>query len=214
MKQSRYLEEMESRYPALQPIRDKINAAAQAMIECYKNGGKVLVCGNGGSAADCEHIVGELMKSFVAHRPVPEQVYEKIADKFPEDVEYLTKNMQVGLPAISLVSQTSIMTAFMNDVAPEMVFAQQVYGYGNKGDILIAISTSGNSTNIINAVKVASSLGLKCIAMTNSDGGKLADMTDILLNVPEGETYKVQEYHLPIYHTICLMVEDAFFGGK
>jgi len=192
-------------YPALSICRDDIIKAYNVLITCYENGGTVLICGNGGSAADSEHIVGEFMKGFLKRRPLPAIDKEKIGD------ETLFENMQGALPAISLVSQTSIVTAFMNDVEPNMVFAQQVYGYRNENNVLIGITTSGNSKNIVNAVKVANAFKMNTIGMTGESGGMLNSLCTVTLKAPAIETYRVQEYHLPIYHALCAMVESEFF---
>jgi D-sedoheptulose 7-phosphate isomerase len=189
-----------------------IDNAAKLVIDCYKNGGKLLVCGNGGSAADCEHIVGELMKGFVLRRELSPEQQSIISGSFPADSEYLISNLQQGLPAISLVSHTALMTAFANDQSADLCFAQQVLGYGKQGDVLLAISTSGNSKNILYAAKIAKVIGIKVIALTGKTGGGLKDVCDVLVNVPETETYKVQELHLPFYHALCLAVEEYFFG--
>jgi len=199
------LEKTIADHPALAICRDDIIKAYKVLISCYKNGGTVLICGNGGSAADSEHIVGELMKGFLKKRPLPAADKEKIDD------DTLSFNMQGALPAISLVSQTSIATAFMNDVEPNMVFAQQVYGYRNESNVLIGITTSGNSKNIVNAVKVANAFKMNTIGMTGETGGVLSSLCTVTLKAPEKETYRVQEYHLPIYHALCAMVESEFF---
>ena len=199
------LEKTITHHPALLVCRDDIIKAYEVLISCYKNGGTVLICGNGGSAADSEHIVGEFMKGFLKRRPLPAIDKEKIGD------ETLFENMQGALPAISLVSQTSIVTAFMNDVEPNMVFAQQVYGYRNENNVLIGITTSGNSKNIVNAVKVANAFKMNTIGMTGESGGMLNSLCTVTLKAPAIETYRVQEYHLPIYHALCAMVESEFF---
>lgn len=192
-------------HPALSICRDDIIKAYNILISCYENGGTVLICGNGGSASDSEHIVGELMKGFLKKRPLSAVDVEIIGD------DTLSKNMQGALPAISLVSQTSIATAFMNDVEPNMVFAQQVYGYRNESNVLIGITTSGNSKNIVNAVKVANAFKMNTIGMTGESGGELNTLCKVTLKAPHKDTYRVQEYHLPIYHALCAMVESEFF---
>ena len=174
------------------------------MIDTYKNGGKVLVCGNGGSAADSEHIVGELMKGFMLKRTVTDE-------RIPE---HLRCGLQGALPAISLPSQSAILSAFINDVDPEMMYAQLVYGYANENDILIGLSTSGNSENVVNAAIVAKAKGAKVIALTGAKESKMNTISDITIKAPETETYKVQELHLPIYHYLCAETEKHFFGGK
>ncbi|MFU0800379.1 MAG: ROK family protein (putative glucokinase) [Xylanivirga thermophila] len=191
------------RYPELMGIKDKIMDAYNILLRTYSGHGKLLVCGNGGSASDAEHIVGELMKGFYKKRPLNEDMLKLIGQKG----EFL----QGALPAISLTGHTAFSTAFMNDVDPKMVFAQQVYGYGQKCDTFLGISTSGNSTNVVNAAKVAKALGLKVIGMTGSEGGELAHISDVLINVPGQSTADIQEYHLPVYHTLCAMLEEEFF---
>ncbi|MBG0787816.1 MAG: SIS domain-containing protein [Anaerolineaceae bacterium] len=201
------------RYPDLEQTREDITRAAEVLIQVYSEKGKVLVCGNGGSASDSEHIVGELMKAFALDRPVSAGFRHDLADKYPGEAGYLADHLQRALPAISLVSQSALISAYANDVAPDMVYAQQVYGYGQAGDALIALSTSGNSTNVINAVKIASVMGVRTIGMTNSDGGKLAPLCDVCIRVPRKDTPEVQELHLPIYHALCELLEEKFFGS-
>jgi len=192
------------RYPALECLRDNIMEAYKCLVRTYSNRGKLLVCGNGGSAADAEHIVGELMKGFYKKR----LLNDDIANLIGED----SKKLQGALPAIALTVHNALSTAYMNDVDPQMVFAQQVYGYGHKGDVFLGISTSGNSINVVKAAKVAKALGLKVIGLTGAGGGMLADICDILINVPAETTADVQEYHLPIYHTLCAMIEEKFWS--
>lgn len=202
------------RYPQLNVIKQDLINAVEKIIEAYKNGNKIMVCGNGGSAADSLHIVGELMKAFVLPRKLTAKMQEKI-EKVSSKPEYLQKNLQMALPAISLVNEVSLLTAYANDMAPDLNFAQQVLGQGKKGDILIAISTSGNSENVIYAVEVAKAMDITSISLTGKSGGKLKNLSDITIAVPETETYKIQELHLPVYHAICLAIEAEFFGqGK
>ena len=189
------------RYPQLECCKTDIEKALNLMIDTYRKKGKILVCGNGGSASDSEHIVGELMKGFLLKRQV-------IDERFSQE---LRENLQRALPAISLNSQTALMTAFNNDLDPDFVFAQQVYGYSGENDLLIGISTSGNSTNVVNAVKVANSMGVNSLVLTGKDGGKLKNLATVSVCVPVNETYKIQEYHLPIYHYLCAKVEEEFF---
>lgn len=190
------------RYPELKCCENDIERGLNLIIEIYKNNGKVLVCGNGGSAADSEHIVGELMKSFLSEREIND-------DRLSKEMK---ENLQGALPAISLCSQTALMTAFNNDLDPDYVFAQQVYGYGKENDLLIAISTSGNSKNVLKAVEVANCIGVKTLALTGNNGGKIKDLATVTICAPSDETYKIQEYHLPIYHYLCGMVENEFFS--
>lgn len=201
-----------ARYPDLDVVRSEIVQAAELLSDVYTMKRKVLVCGNGGSASDSEHIVGELMKAFSLERPVPTVFRQALMDRYPDDGAYLADHLQGALPAISLVSQMALTSAFANDVAADMIYAQQVFGYGLKGDALIALSTSGNSLNVINAVKVASVLGVRSIGLTNLDGGKLAPLCDVCIKVPRKTTPEVQELHLPIYHTLCELLEEKFFG--
>ena len=198
-------EELFERYPQLGGCRDEIAKALGLLLTCYRNGGQVLVCGNGGSAADAEHIVGELLKKFKRHRAIEASV----AAKLPPE---LAAKLEGALPAVSLVSMCGILTAFANDVAWETAFAQQVYGLGRAGDVLIALSTSGNSANCVNAALVARAKGLKVVALTGAGGGRLGAVADAAVTVPETETYKVQELHLPVYHALCASVEEALFG--
>lgn len=204
------INELINRYPALAEIKDEIEAAAQLMLKTVKGGGKILLCGNGGSCADCEHIVGELMKGFMLKREVGEEFTKTLEEYYPEDAEFLSQNLQGAIPAISLTSQAAVLSAFANDIEPQMVYAQLVYGYGNCGDLLIGISTSGNSKNVVNAVKIAKAKGLYTLAMTGEKSSQL-DMCDVTVKAPENETFKVQEYHLPIYHYLCAQLEKWIF---
>lgn len=190
------------RYPQLEACRADIEKARDMLIDTYRSGGKVLVCGNGGSAADSEHIVGELLKGFLLKRPVRDE-------RLPER---LKRGLQGSLPAISLPSQSAILSAFINDVDPEMMYAQLVYGYAGKEDMVIGLSTSGNSANVANAIEVAKCLGVKTLSMTGAAESRMSELSDVTIKVPETETYKVQEYHLPVYHYLCAEVEDAMFA--
>lgn len=195
------LNELFERYPALRICEKDIEDALKLLIDTYKNDGKVLVCGNGGSAADSEHIVGELMKGFMLKREVDD-------GRIPENMRC---NLQGALPAISLVSQSGVLSAFINDVEPEMMYAQLVYGYGKEGDLLICLSTSGNSKNCVNAAEVAKSIGVKVLSLTGEKESRLSQLSDCTVKVPDTETFKVQEYHLPVYHFLCSMTEKYFF---
>jgi len=199
-------------YPGLDVCRADIEAAFNVLRDCYRRGGKVLTCGNGGSASDAEHIVGELMKGYLLKRPVPEEMRTKLTATSPEDGDYLANHLQGGLPALSLVSQTSLLSAIANDTAADMVYAQQVYGYGREGDVLIGISTSGNSANVIRAMQVARTLGLHIIGLTGRTGGKLKPLCDVCIRVPANDTTLIQERHLPIFHVLCAMLEEEFFA--
>lgn len=189
----------------LLPLQGEIEKALDLMKDTYVMGGKILVCGNGGSASDSEHIVGELMKGFISKRELKDFEKEKLTSIY-DDID--TSKLQRAVSAISLPSQIGILSAFANDVDPDYVYAQMVFGYGKKEDLLIAISTSGNSKNVVMAAKVASSLGLKTIALTGKDGGMLKDICTCTIKAPSDETYKVQQYHLPIYHYLCAKLEE------
>lgn len=207
---SRTLEDLIARYPELAVCRADIERAYEAARSSFERGGKMLLAGNGGSAADCEHVVGELMKGFMSPRRLGEGEREKFA-AWGEEGAYIADRLQGALPAISLVSQSALATAYINDVAADMVFAQQVYGYGRPGDTLVVFSTSGNSVNVVRAVQVAKSLGLATIAFTGRGGGKLASLCDVVIRVPCERTPDIQERHLPIYHALCIMLEETFF---
>ena len=200
------------RYPVIDELAGKITESAEAIIKCYQDGGKVLVCGNGGSCASSDHIVGEMMKSFELKRPVEQKLKEKLEAIAGDRGKYLGSKLEKGLPAISLNAHSALITAIANDTDASLIFAQQVTGYGNRGDILIAISCSGNSQNVIDAIITARAKELKVIGLSGATGGKMKQYCDILLNVPETGTALVQELHLPVYHAICLVVEDHFFG--
>lgn len=201
-----FLVELVNRYNELDSIFPSILNATEELCKAFKNDNKLLCCGNGGSAADCEHLVGELMKGFILPRHISNELKAKLND------DTLSDSLQYGLPAISLISQTGLSTAFINDQLPTAVFAQQVLGYGKSGDILLCISTSGNSLNCVYAAKVAKALDLKVISLTGEKDSKLSVLSDITIKVPAKETFKIQEYHLPIYHAICLALENEFFG--
>lgn len=202
----RHIDILVERYPSLESQKKQIVDSCESLIDSYKNGNKLLVCGNGGSAADSEHIVGELMKGFILPRHLSNDLVKKIDD------DVLTNALQYGLPSISLVSQTALSTAFSNDQLPTAVFAQQVLGYGKNGDALLCISTSGNSLNCVYAAKVAKALNMKVISLTGEKDSKLKELSDITIQAPSKETFKIQEYHLPIYHAICLAIENEFYG--
>jgi D-sedoheptulose 7-phosphate isomerase len=211
MKEELYLEQVVREYPVLADCKDDIMTAFEVIKEAYRQGGKLLICGNGGSGADSEHIVGELMKEFYIKRPLDKEAKERLR-ALDEDGRILADHLQGALPAITLTSNISLSTAYSNDAEPELVFAQQVYGYGKEGDVLLGISTSGNSKNIIYAMKTAKVKGLKSIALTGRSGGALKGVSDVCICAPSDITYKIQELHLPIYHTLCMMIEEAFFG--
>ena len=205
------MNELLERYPQLGICKNSIEKAVEKIVKCYENGGKVLICGNGGSCADSDHIVGELMKGFLKKRPIPPAKQSEMKSKCPELSDEALRGLQGALPAISLCSLTALNTAFSNDVDPNLIYAQSVYGLGRENDVFIGISTSGNAFNVYYAACVARSLGMTVIGLTGKDGGKLKDVSDICVIAPENETYKIQELHLPIYHYICAAVEAHFF---
>ena len=201
---SLHIEKLLNTHPKLAELEQNIKGATEKIIYAYENGGKVLICGNGGSAADSEHIAGELLKGFLKKRPLTAQQKSALGDP-------LAGSLQQSLPAVSLVSQSGIMTAVINDLGADCVFAQQVMGLGCSGDVLIGISTSGNAKNVVNAFKVAKMKGLICIALTGANESEMSALCDVLLNVPALSTPDIQEYHLPVYHAICAEVEAHFF---
>lgn len=209
---AKVIDNLIERYPSLDICKQDILQSVEMLINCYQNKNKLLICGNGGSASDSQHIAGELMKSFRLKRKIPIEIQEQIEDKFPQSSQYYIENLEEPLTAISLVGETSLITAYSNDKAPDLIFAQQVYGLSNAGDILLAISTSGNSKNVLYACEIAQIKGMKIIGLTGQSGGKMNNICDIIIKTPEIETYKIQEYHLPIYHAICLAIEEEFFG--
>jgi D-sedoheptulose 7-phosphate isomerase len=211
MEPMKYLEELIERYPVLSSVKEEIKKSYELLEACYENGGKLLIAGNGGSCADAEHIVGELMKGFVKRRSVSDEFKEALKAIDPELGSALGQKLQGGLPAIALTGHPGLSTAFLNDVDGEMIFAQQTYGYGKKGDVLLGISTSGNSKNVMYAMTAAKALGMKTIGLTGKDGGQLKHAADVTIVVPETETFKIQELHLPVYHALCLMLEERFF---
>ena len=206
-----YLQQLTERYPLLEKVKADINAAFNIMAESFANGGKLLIAGNGGSAADAEHIVGELMKSFVKKRALPDSFISSISNVDSEIAQYLIPRLQPGLPAIALSGHVSLNTAAINDIDGNITFAQQVYGYGKEGDVFLGISTSGNAKNVLYAAAAAKAKNMKIIALSGGNGGALRRLSDAIIAVPETETYKIQELHLPVYHCLCLMLEDRFF---
>ena len=202
------------RYPKLEVCKEDIINAYLVMQECYENGGKVLIAGNGGSAADSEHIVGELMKAFKLPRYLDDDFKEKLINENEELGAVLAENLQGALPTIALDGHLALTTAYMNDCEPLLCFAQQVNGYGKSGDVFLGISTSGNSKNVLYAAVCAKAKGMKVIGLTGEKDSKLSDLADECVKAPSSETYMIQEYHLPIYHCISLMLEDCFFGEK
>ena len=200
----RILDNTLTKYKNLETCRQSMLDSFYLLCSCFSNGGKLLCCGNGGSASDCDHIVGELMKSFKKMRPISNADSKKIEIIFEGASQYLQK----ALPTINLASQTALYTAYLNDCNPSMVYAQLTYGYARDYDVLLCISTSGNSENILAAAKVAKAIGIKVIGLTGQNGGLLKAYCDVCIKVPEKETYLIQELHLPVYHTICAMLEE------
>ncbi len=211
-RQEMQLQQLMVRYPQLQVCRQAMKNAYERLEETFQHGGKLLVCGNGGSASDAEHIVGELMKEFRLKRKIYSSHAETLKSIDSEMGSVLADHLQGALPAISLTGHSSLTTAFMNDALPELVFAQQVNGYGQPGDAFLGISTSGNSRNVLYAAITAKAKGLKVIGLTGQCQNRLMDFADVCIRVPEVDTFKVQELHLPVYHCLCMMLEDKFFG--
>ncbi len=208
----KHLPRLFERYPVLQECETDLTAALSILTTAYENGRQLLVCGNGGSAADSEHIVGELMKGFLKPRRIAATAATRLKASGGTLGAEIADKLQAALPAISLVSQTSLISAITNDIAGEMIFAQQVYGLGKSGDVLLGITTSGNSRNIINAVTVAQAFGLKSIILTGRSGGTVASLADVAIRVPADNVAEIQELHLPVYHWLCIELEEQFFG--
>lgn len=207
----KHIDELCIRYPVLSVCKNDIEKAAEALIESFENGGKLLVAGNGGSCADSDHISSELLKSFVKKRRPSAELIDSIRKINPETGDYLADKLQGSLPVIALTNNTALMTASLNDVDGNVMFAQQVNGYGKEGDVFLGISTSGNSKDIVYPTVVAKAKGLMTVALTGKDGGKLKGIADICIVVPEQETFKIQELHLPVYHALCLEIEEYFW---
>lgn len=203
------LSELIKRYPLLSSCENEIRQSAEMLVNTYKNGNRLYICGNGGSASDADHIVGELMKGFLKKRPLTER---QLADFGDENIN-LAKGLMQGLPAISLHSQTAFLTAFLNDEEPSLLYAQALYALGKENDVLLAISTSGNSQNVVNAAKVARAIGCKVITLTGATPCKLDELSDVVIRADSTETYRIQELHLPVYHYLCAAVEDYFFDN-
>lgn len=211
MKKKVILDNMIGKYPALSGLRDSISEATGIIIKCYTAGGKLLICGNGGSSSDSDHITGELMKSFERKRPLDDSFKKRLSDISSSRGQFLSEKLEHALPAISLSAHTALTTAISNDISSDIIFAQQIIGYGNEKDVLIAISTSGNSRNVIDACITAQAMNIKVIGITGKTGGAMKEYCDILINVPEDMTAAVQELQLPVYHTICRIVEQHFY---
>lgn len=206
-----HIEELIQRYPALAVCENDIRKSYELIEESYAHGGKLLIAGNGGSCADSDHICGELLKSFIKKRTPEQSFLDELAKIDPDTGSYLADKLQGSLPAISLCNQTALMTASLNDVDGNVMFAQQVNGYGVKGDVFLGISTSGNSKDVVYAMVVAKAKGLKTVALSGKTGGKIAKLADAAIVVPAEETFKIQEFHLPVYHALCLQLEERFF---
>jgi len=205
------VENLIQRYPALVTCKESVKKSGEVWVECYQNEGTLLVCGNGGSASDSDHIVGELMKSFSKKRPVTAEFDKKLREGFGERGVLLASKLERGLAAISLNAHGGLISAISNDIGGEFIFAQQVLGYGRKNDVLLAISTSGNSVNVLDACITAKALGMKVVGLLGETGGKIKSLCDVAVCVPATTTAAIQEYHLPIYHALCMMVEETFF---
>lgn len=204
---------LEERYPVLRPLDKELREAFAMMKRCFKKGGKLLLCGNGGSSADSDHIVGELMKAFCKKRKIKPELLSQLKELYGDtEASYFEKHLEVGLPAISFSSQTALHTAFSNDQDETLFYAQCLLGYGKKEDLLFGISTSGNAKNVGYALKLAKAMGIPSILLTGKDGGSGKEYADLAIIAPSMETYQIQELHLPIYHCLCLMVEQYFFG--
>ena len=212
LEQEKTITALLTNHPALQPLEGELLRAHVLLREAFSGGGKLLVCGNGGSAADSLHIVGELMKGFCLPRTLSDVQQARLRAACPDFAEHCIAGLQKALPAVSLVSETALLTAFANDQSADLVFAQQVLGQGRAGDVLLAISTSGNSQNVLYAAGVARAMDLRVVGLTGRTGGRLAALCDSCIRVPADQAYLVQEYHLPVYHTICLALEQEFFG--
>lgn len=206
--------ELFERYPKLEICKEDFKKAFECLKDSYLSGGKLLTAGNGGSAADSEHIVGELMKSFLFNRRIDSEFEKELGEIFGDDGKALAEKMEGALPAVPLTSMPALTSAFANDVDAAVSFAQMLYGYGQRGDVFLGISTSGNSKNIIYALMAAKAKGIKSIVLTGGNGGRCAELADIVICVPESETFKIQELHLPIYHALCSMLETEFFEEK
>ena len=211
-KSNQYYEQLFLRYPALETCREDILSSYQIIIKAYENDRKLLIAGNGGSAADASHITGELMKSFKLKRKIDQDIVNALVELNPMQGKEIADKLEKGLPTIDLNSQQALNSAYLNDVDGKLCFAQAVMGYGVKGDVFLGITTSGNSENVVYASYVAKAKGMKVISLTGRDGGKIKEVSDASIIVPIQETYQIQEYHLPIYHILCLMIEEYFFG--
>lgn len=202
------IDDLCARYESIESCKKDIIDSLAIIVDAYKSGNKLLTCGNGGSASDSMHIVGELMKAFKIKRPLTSELVEKLNDP------YMSNHLEMALPTVSLVSEAALTTAYSNDQAPDLMFAQQVLGHGKENDVLLCISTSGNSKNCVYAAKMAKALNVKVISLTGIKECKLDELSDVAIKAPSDETFKIQELHLPIYHALCLAIENEFFGGN
>lgn len=200
------------RRPDLESVQAALSQAFALIERSQRRGGRLLVCGNGGSAADALHIVGELGKSFTLPRPLPPELKKRLEAAHAELGPHLARTLQTPIRAVSLVSEASLITAVLNDTAADVIFAQQVLAQGAAGDVLLAISTSGNSPNILNAAVAAKAMAMSVIALSGPSGGKLKDLANCAILAPGATTSEIQEAHLPIYHTLCLMLEHELCG--
>ncbi len=207
-----FLDDLISRYHVLTPCRDDILDTVNLIVRAIEADRKLMICGNGGSAADAEHIAGEMLKRFLLPRPIPPDIADKLRRQDATEGDYLANHLEAALPALALTGHPALATAMANDVAGDLAFAQQVYGLGQKGDVLLGISTSGRSRSVCHALRVAAAKGIVTVGLTGRDGGAMVSLCDVAIRVPETETYRIQELHLPVYHCLCLMVEAHFFG--
>lgn len=206
--------ELMERHPELEECRGDMVKALECLTGVFRHGGRLFVCGNGGSCADAFHVTGELMKSFVLPRPLPPAFRERLAALWPQEAEGMLRHLQAALPVQSLCGEAALISAYANDEASELVFAQQVLGLGRPGDALLAVSTSGNSKNVVQAARVARAADLAVIALAGKGGGELSRVADVSVVVPGASTWEIQERHLPVYHALCLALEEEFFGGE
>jgi D-sedoheptulose 7-phosphate isomerase len=208
-----HTDDLGQRYEALRPCLDDITAALDIFVKAFTNGNKLLLCGNGGSQSDCDHIVGELMKGFMLSRPIDLEQQERLREIAGAEGERIASSLQGALPAIALSCHNALASAIANDIKGDMIFAQQLYGLGRPGDVLLAISTSGNSQNVLHACTVARLCEMQIVSLTGRDGGKLAETADVAIRVPATTVTQIQEFHLPVYHALCLALEEHFFGA-
>lgn len=210
----RYAEDLFARYPELLPSSESIFQAYSIIENSFFKSGMIFLCGNGGSASDAEHIAGELSKGFLLKRELPESLRKEMNERLGENIDEITGKLQMGLKAMVLSAHHALSSAFANDVDPVLCYAQQLFAMGSENDCILGITTSGNAENILSAFKVAGGMGMKRILLTGEGNGKCVPYSDCVIHVPAKETYKVQEYHLPVYHALCMMLEERFFGSK